>query len=96
MARKSTQQSATIPASVAAPTHAQPSASTPAKPTSSSSSSANLRNSQDAASIANAVWQNYLNQTPQGVKLIDVFLAFLAVVGALQFVYCVIAGNYVR
>jgi len=29
------------------------------------------------------------------VKLIDVFMAFLVVVGGLQFLYCVIVGNYV-
>lgn len=33
--------------------------------------------------------------TPQRTKLIDAFLGFLVVVGGLQFVYCVIAGNYV-
>jgi oligosaccharyltransferase complex subunit epsilon len=60
-----------------------------------SSSSANLKNAQDPASIANAVWQNYLDKTPQRVKLIDVFMAFLVVVAALQFFYCVVAGNYV-
>lgn len=27
--------------------------------------------------------------------MIDVFMGFLVVVGVLQFVYCVIAGNYV-
>ena len=30
------------------------------------------------------------------MKLIDVFMAFLVVVGGLQFVYCVLVGNYVR
>lgn len=29
------------------------------------------------------------------MKLIDVFMAFLVVVGGVQFVYCVLAGNYV-
>ena len=38
----------------------------------------------------------YTKSTPQRTKLIDVFMAFLVVVGALQFVYCVLAGNYVR
>ncbi len=33
--------------------------------------------------------------TPQRVKLIDVFMAFLVVVGGLQFAYCVVVGNYV-
>jgi oligosaccharyltransferase complex subunit epsilon len=37
-----------------------------------------------------------MKQTPQRTKLIDVFLAFLAAVGALQFIYCILAGNYVR
>jgi hypothetical protein len=34
--------------------------------------------------------------TAQRVKLLDAFLAFLLVVGALQFGYCVLAGNFVR
>lgn len=42
------------------------------------------------------IYQYYMKETPQRTKLIDVFLAFIAVVGALQFVYCVLAGNYVR
>jgi hypothetical protein len=29
------------------------------------------------------------------VKLLDAFLVFLMAVGVLQFVYCVIAGNFV-
>lgn len=37
----------------------------------------------------------YQKNTPQRTKLIDVFMAFLVVVGALQFLYCVLAGNYV-
>ncbi|KAK0655730.1 DAD/Ost2, partial [Cercophora newfieldiana] len=37
---------------------------------------------------------HYQKQTPQRTKLIDAFMAFLAVVGILQFVYCVLAGNY--
>ena len=30
------------------------------------------------------------------MKLIDAFMAFLVVVGGVQFVYCVLVGNYVR
>ncbi|KAJ4295991.1 oligosaccharyltransferase complex subunit epsilon [Collariella sp. IMI 366227] len=37
---------------------------------------------------------HYRDTTPQRTKLLDVFMAFLVVVGALQFVYCVLAGNY--
>jgi oligosaccharyltransferase complex subunit epsilon len=41
------------------------------------------------------IYDYYMKETPQRTKLIDVFLAFIAVVGALQFVYCILAGNYV-
>jgi oligosaccharyltransferase complex subunit epsilon len=44
--------------------------------------------------IMNVV-NHYVNTTPQRTKLIDVFLGFLAVVGALQFLYCILAGNFV-
>ncbi|EHK15695.1 oligosaccharyl transferase [Trichoderma virens Gv29-8] len=40
------------------------------------------------------IYQYYMNETPQRTKLIDVFLVFIAVVGALQFLYCILAGNY--
>jgi oligosaccharyltransferase complex subunit epsilon len=61
-------------------------------PSKTSHKSNNNRSSQE---IALGIWQNYLDTTPQRTKLIDVFMAFLVVVGVLQFVYCVIAGNYV-
>ncbi|MCJ1426515.1 oligosaccharyltransferase complex subunit epsilon, partial [Sticta canariensis] len=40
------------------------------------------------------MWRNYNSTTPQRVKLIDTFMGFLVLVGVLQFVYCVVAGNY--
>lgn len=46
--------------------------------------------------IALGVWQDYRENTPQRTKLIDVFMLFLVVVGGLQFVYCLISGNFVR
>ncbi|TVY45268.1 Dolichyl-diphosphooligosaccharide--protein glycosyltransferase subunit, partial [Lachnellula subtilissima] len=49
---------------------------------------------QSPQEIALGIWENYLDKTPQRTKLIDVFMSFLVVVGVLQFVYCVIAGNY--
>jgi hypothetical protein len=45
--------------------------------------------------VAN-VAQHYLDTTPQRTKLLDGFMAFLVVVGGLQFLYCILAGNYVR
>lgn len=41
------------------------------------------------------IWERYVSGTPQRVKLLDTFMAFLVLVGALQFVYCVLVGNYV-
>ncbi len=58
--------------------------------------------SSKASSNAQQSWQqvvlnlgNYYNdKTPQRTKLLDAFMFFLVVVGGLQFVYCVLAGNY--
>ena len=66
----------------------------PTSPTSSSSKSTNSNN-QSAQDILLGLWNNYNDTTPQRVKLIDAFMAFLVVVGGLQFVYCVLVGNYV-
>ena len=41
------------------------------------------------------IWDQYLAETPQRVKLVDAFLGFLVIVGGLQFVYCLLVGNYV-
>ncbi|OBT47634.1 hypothetical protein VE00_02990 [Pseudogymnoascus sp. WSF 3629] len=60
------------------------------KSATSKSKDANL----SAQEVAVAMWDNYVKATPQRTKLIDVFMAFLVVVGVLQFVYCVIVGNY--
>lgn len=60
------------------------------------SSTASIRNAKDAREIALGVWNNYVEHTPQRVKLLDAFMAFLIVVGVLQFIYCMLAGNYVR
>ncbi|KAF2498680.1 defender against death DAD protein [Lophium mytilinum] len=71
----------------------QPSApkSTPSAPTTTSSKPLNANTAQD---IVQNVWDKYVQRTPQRVKLLDTFMAFLVAVGALQFVYCVIVGNF--
>ncbi|KAE9977046.1 hypothetical protein BLS_001695 [Venturia inaequalis] len=74
-----------------------PSTSTPAvtsTPQVSRSSTSSKKTSSSAQQIVDGIWKNYVNKTPQRVKLLDAFMAFLAVVGALQFVYCVIVGNF--
>jgi hypothetical protein len=69
---------------------------TPSKPPSRPSSSSSVRSTQDAQQIVIGVWNNYVDKTPQRVKLLDAFMVFLMTVGLIQFVYCVVAGNYVR
>jgi oligosaccharyltransferase complex subunit epsilon len=49
----------------------------------------------DAQDIVLGIWSKYVEKTPQRVKLLDTFLAFLIAVGALQFLYVVIVGNFV-
>ncbi|KAK4498703.1 hypothetical protein PRZ48_009213 [Zasmidium cellare] len=68
----------------------------PANPpkTSTPKSEPSIRNSQDAAQILSQITNNYLERTPQRTKLLDAFMVFLMLVGLIQFVYCVIAGNY--
>ncbi|KAJ9648315.1 oligosaccharyltransferase complex subunit epsilon [Coniosporium apollinis] len=68
--------------------------SSPTKSPSSASAKSSLRNASDAQAIVQGVWQNYVDRTPQRVKLMDAFMGFLVVVGVVQFVYCVLAGNY--
>ena len=83
---------AAAPASAHAASHTTSSAaSTPAR---SSTSSKQLKAST-AQEIVQGVWDKYVQKTPQRVKLLDCFMAFLVAVGVLQFVYCVIAGNFV-
>jgi oligosaccharyltransferase complex subunit epsilon len=70
---------------------AQPAAaSTPA-----AKSKAGSGSPYDAQDIVLGVWNKYVQKTPQRVKLLDTFLAFLIAVGALQFLYVVIVGNFV-
>jgi len=83
------------PSPAAAATPAQqpttPAPAAPVKHVSKSTASGKQNWENVVVNLAN----HYQEKTPQRTKLIDAFLAFLAVVGVLQFVYCVLAGNYV-
>lgn len=46
--------------------------------------------------IPQTIYNHYINETPQRIMLLDVFLVYLVVVGAIQFVNCAIAGTFVR
>ncbi|KAK8089756.1 Dolichyl-diphosphooligosaccharide--protein glycosyltransferase subunit dad1 [Apiospora hydei] len=71
-----------------------PTVSGPGKKTSSSSSSSATTSSEAWSNVVTNILKHYQKTTPQRTKLIDLFMAFLVVVGGLQFVYCVVAGNY--
>ncbi|KAK0673301.1 DAD family-domain-containing protein [Cercophora samala] len=78
--------SAPIPGS--RPTSSHSAATTSAK----TSASAPVAQSWDK--VVSNLTSHYQKNTPQRTKLVDAFMAFLVVVGVLQFVYCVLAGNY--
>ena len=46
------------------------------------------------STIVSDIWSSYLKETPQSLKLIDAFMAFLVYTGVVQFLYCIIVGNY--
>ncbi|KAI9835692.1 MAG: hypothetical protein M1819_001869 [Sarea resinae] len=47
-----------------------------------------------AQEIVLSVWDKYWTTTSQQFKLVDAFMAFLVLVGGLQFLYVILAGNY--
>jgi oligosaccharyltransferase complex subunit epsilon len=95
-ARESTPSATAKSQSATASGTPTPSRTTAAAEAVPSKSSVKLSANQSPQDIALGIWKKYLDTTPQRTKLIDVFMAFLVVVGVLQFVYCVLVGNYVR
>jgi oligosaccharyltransferase complex subunit epsilon len=84
-------RNASAAAPAAAPVVTAPApVTTTQKPKTASPASAN-----DWNTIISNVVDNY-QKTPQRTKLIDVFLAFLVVVGIIQFVYCLLITDFVR
>ncbi|ATY61613.1 DAD family [Cordyceps militaris] len=71
---------------------------TPIAPSAAAAAAKRSSTAKAGATTWDVVFQNiyshYVKETAQRTKLIDVFLAFLVFVGALQFAYCVLAGNY--
>ncbi|OJJ47705.1 hypothetical protein ASPZODRAFT_151162 [Penicilliopsis zonata CBS 506.65] len=83
------------PASPAAPIAASsPSTSTTSPSAPLSSGPTTLKANSSPVEIAQHVWHQYLASTPQRTLLLDAFMFFLVLVGGVQFVYCVLAGNY--
>ncbi|KAF3055834.1 Dolichyl-diphosphooligosaccharide-protein glycosyltransferase subunit DAD1 [Daldinia childiae] len=83
---------ATAPAPVSAPAPVAPAAPTTAPSVAVAKTSTS--GSQAIDQVAWNIIEHYQKATPQRTKLLDVFMAFLVVVGGLQFAYCVLAGNY--
>ena len=47
-----------------------------------------------ASGAAQTLWAAYRGTTPARLKLVDAFLAFLVLSGALQFAYCVLVSSF--
>lgn len=60
------------------------------------SSPTTLSSRASSREIIQHIWQRYLAETPQRTFLLDAFMIFLVIVGGVQFLYCVLAGNFVR
>ncbi|KKZ60088.1 oligosaccharyl transferase complex subunit OST4 [[Emmonsia] crescens] len=88
------------PAPQAQPASTSSSTPTPAKATpspmstTSNSAAASLIPNSQTQEIVVGIWQRYLRHTPKRTLQLDAFMAFLVIVGGVQFVYCMLAGNY--
>lgn len=96
MAPKKNAREAASPAAAAAPTSTSTTPTAAASPVQQKALAAKNSSVASWDKVLQNIYSYYMKETPQRTKLIDVFLAFLAVVGALQFLYCILAGNYVR
>ncbi|KAK4230475.1 Dolichyl-diphosphooligosaccharide--protein glycosyltransferase [Podospora fimiseda] len=99
MAKKSSAARTASPAPVAATTTAIPPATTPAAASSAPVAATPKPKStpsqnQSWTRVLNSLTKHYLSTTPQRTLLLDAFQVFLVVVGILQFLYCILAGNY--
>ncbi|KAI4217280.1 MAG: hypothetical protein LQ351_000589 [Letrouitia transgressa] len=92
--KRNAAHTSSTPSSSTTTTAASAQPATSHKPSTSSSSSSTSATASSAPEILSHLWSSYLHTTPQRVKLLDLFMAFLVLVGGLQFLYCVIVGNY--
>ncbi|RYP67328.1 hypothetical protein DL769_005807 [Monosporascus sp. CRB-8-3] len=84
------------PATTATNNAAWPSADTAAATPAAKSGSAKASEprSRGVDQTVRSIVRHYQKTTPQRTKLLDAFMAFLAAVGALQFAYCILMGNF--
>ncbi|KAI8324058.1 dolichyl-diphosphooligosaccharide--protein glycosyltransferase subunit DAD1 [Martensiomyces pterosporus] len=50
--------------------------------------------SASAADIASRLVRDYVDETPQRLKVIDAYMAFCVATGLVQFAYCVLVGTF--
>jgi oligosaccharyltransferase complex subunit epsilon len=82
------------PASKPKPT-TTPTTTTTTAPSSSASASAPASALSFASTAAlRTLWMAYVDATPARLKLVDAFLVFLFLSGAVQFAYCVLVTNF--
>lgn len=98
MAKKPAQPA--TPKAAAPPINAHVAQSASRAPSATHTKSASASNSTLSAKsspqeVALHVWHKYLDDTPTRTMLLDVFMLFLVLVGAVQFLYCLLVGNYV-
>ncbi|OJD26359.1 hypothetical protein ACJ73_02260 [Blastomyces percursus] len=89
--------SSASPASQAQSASASSSTPTPTKATLNpilTNASASLSSNSQTQDIVVGIWRQYLAQTPKRTLQLDAFMAFLLIVGGVQFLYCILAGNY--
>ncbi|KAI9023317.1 DAD/Ost2 [Hyaloraphidium curvatum] len=44
--------------------------------------------------VLQRAWKGYSQSTPNRLKAVDVYLVFLMITGAVQFLYCLLVGTY--
>ncbi|KAK3310539.1 DAD family protein [Chaetomium strumarium] len=93
-AAHSSTTTSSIAAAPSAAATAPPSSAPVAVPKSAIAKTTHAGSTQSWDKIVSNVLTHYLDTTPQRTKLLDAFMAFLVAVGALQFLYCILAGNY--
>ncbi|RDA92656.1 hypothetical protein CP533_1453 [Ophiocordyceps camponoti-saundersi (nom. inval.)] len=86
--KKNAREHATSPARTVSTSTPTPVTTTKQPASSSARSGANW------SVVLQNLQRHYVKETPQRTKLIDIFLAYLVFIGAVQFLYCVVAGNY--
>ena len=50
--------------------------------------------SDNLFSVLRKLWQEYQAKTPQRLKLVDVYLAYIMATGIIQFLYCLLVGTF--